>query len=66
VAAPFQPLVGLKVHLRKSHPCGSDTFTVIATGADIRLTCDGCGSKIFIERTRFAARVKALAGEQPG
>ncbi|GAC1329180.1 MAG: DUF951 domain-containing protein [Candidatus Dormibacteria bacterium] len=56
----LQPAVGMKVRLRKSHPCGSDTFVVIATGADIRLSCNGCGSKVFIERARFAARVKSV------
>jgi len=50
----------MRVHLRKTHPCGSDSFTVIALGADIRLTCDGCGTKIFVERARFKARVRAV------
>jgi hypothetical protein len=56
------PVVGMRVELRKNHPCGSRTFTVIALGADIRLTCDGCGTKIFIDRARFAARVRGLVG----
>ena len=60
MAEPVQPVIGRKVRLRKAHPCGSNVFTVVALGADIRLTCDGCGTKVFIERARFAARVKAV------
>ncbi|MFN2463449.1 MAG: DUF951 family protein [Candidatus Dormibacteria bacterium] len=52
----------MRVRLRKAHPCGSDAFTVIALGADIRLTCNGCGSKIFIDRARFDARVRVVLG----
>ena len=48
----------MRVRLRKPHACGGDTFVVIATGADIRLLCAGCGAKIFVERARFAHRVK--------
>jgi hypothetical protein len=50
----------MRVRLRKPHPCGSDVFVVIATGADIRLVCDGCGAKIFVERARFAHRVREV------
>ena len=50
----------MKVRLRKSHPCGSDTFTVVGIGADIRLSCNGCGRKIFVERARFDSRVRLV------
>ena len=53
----------MRVQLRKTHPCGSDTFTVIGLGADIRLTCDGCGTKVFVERARFNARVRSVISE---
>lgn len=65
MATAVVPVLGMKVQLRKSHPCGSDVFTVVALGADIRLTCDGCGTKVFIERARFAARVRGVAGQDP-
>ena len=55
-------MVDLRVRLRKPHPCGSDVFVVIALGADIRLVCEGCGRKIFVERARFSGRVKEVLG----
>ena len=50
----------MRVRLRKAHACGSDTFVVIAVGADIRLLCQGCGAKVFVERARFPRRVRAV------
>jgi hypothetical protein len=50
----------MRVRLRKPHACGSDTFTVVGLGADIRLTCNGCGTKIFVDRARFANRVRVV------
>ena len=54
------PAVGMRVRLRKPHACGSDAFAVTALGADIRLKCDGCGTKIFVDRARFANRVRVV------
>ena len=31
------------VQMRKTHPCGSDKWTVIRVGADIKIRCSGCG-----------------------
>jgi len=31
---------------------------VIAIGADIRLVCDSCGAKVFIDRARWKFRVR--------
>ncbi|MFY9614816.1 MAG: DUF951 domain-containing protein [Candidatus Dormiibacterota bacterium] len=54
------PVVGMRVRLRKPHACGADVFRVGALGADIRLFCEKCGTKVFIERPRFRARVKEV------
>lgn len=31
------------IQTRKKHPCGQDEWTVIRTGADIKIRCHGCG-----------------------
>ena len=33
--------LGDKVKMRKTHPCGSDEWTVIRIGADIKMKCLG-------------------------
>ncbi len=38
---------------KKKHPCGSDTWRVLRTGADFRLECQGCGRKVMLDRNVF-------------
>ena len=60
------PVVNMRVRLRKPHACGADVFRVGAVGADVRLFCESCGAKIFIERPRFRARVKEVLTSPSG
>ena len=38
---PDEILLGDLIKSRKPHPCGSDEWTVIRTGADIKMKCNG-------------------------
>jgi hypothetical protein len=60
------PVVNMRVRLRKPHACGGDVFRVGAVGADVRLFCENCGAKIFIDRQRFRARVKEVLTSPSG
>ncbi|HEV3232819.1 MAG TPA: DUF951 family protein [Candidatus Dormibacteraeota bacterium] len=65
----IEPAVGLRVRLRRPHACGSDVFVVGGVGADIRIFCEGCQAKIFLERPRWKTRVKEVlpaATAKPG
>ena len=53
-------LLGDLIRSRKPHPCGSDTWTVIRTGADIKMKCSGCGRIVMLDRDSFLRRRKAL------
>lgn len=48
------------VVLKKEHPCGSDKWRVLRTGADFRLECLGCGHKIMLDRNVFFKKLKNL------
>lgn len=48
------------VQMRKAHPCGSDRWTVIRTGADIKIKCHGCGRIVMLDRAEFLKRRKKL------
>lgn len=56
----------MHVRLRKPHACGGDTFTVAELGADIRLFCDRCRRKIFIDRARWQTRVREVIAPRHG
>lgn len=50
--------VGDVVRLKKSHPCGADTWEIYRTGIDFGLKCQGCGHRVMIPRTKFEKSVK--------
>lgn len=45
--------MGDVVKMRKTHPCGSDEWTVIRIGADVKIKCLGCGRIVMMERADF-------------
>lgn len=38
--------LGDLVELKKPHPCGSKTWKVVRTGADIRIECQAAGIRL--------------------
>jgi hypothetical protein len=53
-------VVGMEVRLRKTHACGSDTWTVTRTGADVGILCSGCGRRVMLEREEFERRIRLV------
>lgn len=58
-------VVGMRVRLRKKHPCGSDEWTVTRTGADIGMVCAGCERRVMLEREEFERRVRQVVSLPP-
>ena len=50
--------LGDVIQTRKPHPCGGDIWTVIRTGADIKIKCQGCGRIVMLDRQVFLKRRK--------
>ena len=57
--------LGDRVRMRKTHPCGSDEWTVIRIGADIKIKCLGCGRIVMLERAVFTKRRKKTITQGP-
>ena len=57
--------VGDVVSTRKAHPCGGNEWTVIRTGADIKIRCNTCGHVVMLDRERFLRRRKAVLTRGP-
>ena len=53
------------VSTRKPHPCGGSEWTVIRTGADIKIRCNTCGHVVMLDRERFLLRRKAVLRRGP-
>ena len=57
--------LGDVVRTKKPHPCGGDTWTVVRTGADIKLKCTTCGRVVMLDRVVFLKRRKATLSRGP-
>jgi len=53
------------VQMRKKHPCGSDQWSVIRIGADIKIKCLGCGRIVMLDRAVFVKRRKKVVQQGP-
>lgn len=53
------------VQTRKAHPCGSNEWTVIRIGADIKIKCQGCGRIVMMDRATFLKRRKKVLVQGP-
>jgi hypothetical protein len=62
---PMQVVVGMRVRLRKAHPCGGDEWTVTRAGADVGMACARCGRRVLLEREEFERRVKQVVDGGP-
>lgn len=57
-------LVGDIIATRKPHPCGGSEWTVVRTGADIKIRCNTCGHLVMMDRETFLKRRRALVSRQ--
>ena len=56
-------LLGDLVQMRKTHPCGSDKWTVIRVGADIKIRCSGCSRIVMMDRADFTKLIKKVISD---
>lgn len=53
------------VQMRKTHPCGGDTWRIVRVGADIGIRCLRCSRKVLLPRSEFERRVKRVLESAP-
>jgi len=53
-----QLYLGDIVEMRKTHPCGGNTWVVVRVGADIGLSCQTCNRRVLLPRRKFARQAK--------
>ncbi len=49
--------------MKKKHPCGSDRFSVLYAGSDIKLKCVNCGKDVIIPRVKAEKMIKNTAAK---
>ena len=46
--------------MKKQHPCGSNTWTVLRIGADFKMVCQGCGHEIMSSRSNIEKHIRKV------
>lgn len=46
--------------MKKAHPCGSQRWLVLRTGADFRLRCMGCNHEIMVPRFKAEKNIRSV------
>lgn len=57
--------LGDVVRLRKPHPCGGYSWTVVRLGADIGLQCVTCQRRVLLERRVLERRLRSFETRGP-
>lgn len=49
-----------RVELKKPHPCGGKTWTVLRLGMDVKLKCETCGHELMLPRSKAEKAIKKI------
>jgi hypothetical protein len=52
--------VGDTLLMKKKHPCGADTFSVLRVGMDFKVRCNGCGHEVMTPRVKIERNIKKI------
>ncbi|MFR2634269.1 DUF951 domain-containing protein [Neglectibacter timonensis] len=52
--------VGDVLRMKKPHPCGSMEFTVLRSGMDFKIRCNGCGREVMVPRLKGEKNIKKI------
>ena len=56
--------VGDVLTMKKTHPCGGATFSVLRVGMDFRLRCETCGHEMMIPRLKAEKNVRKIERQE--
>ncbi len=52
--------VGDRIEMKKQHPCGCRTFTLLRVGMDFKIKCEGCGREVMVPRVKVEKNIKKV------
>lgn len=48
------------LHMKKSHPCGSDSWVALRVGMDFKLRCEGCQHEVMLSRSKVEKSITKI------
>lgn len=55
---PYQE--GMRIKMKKVHPCGGDSWLVLRVGAEVKLSCETCKHELILSRRKLEQATKAV------
>ena len=52
--------VGDKIEMKKPHPCGGKTFSILRVGMDFKICCVKCGHEIMVSRNKCEKNIRKI------
>ncbi|MCH5299250.1 MAG: DUF951 domain-containing protein [Ruminococcus sp.] len=52
--------IGDRIEMKKQHPCGCKTFTLLRVGMDFKIKCEGCGREVMVPRKKVEKNIKKV------
>ena len=52
--------VGDIIDMKKPHPCGSKSFSVLRVGMDFKIHCTKCGREVMVPRSKIEKNIKKV------
>ncbi len=52
-----------KVIMKKAHACGTNLWTIIRLGVDIKIKCNNCNREVMLDRLVFEKKLKKIVGD---
>lgn len=56
--------VGDVIEMKKAHPCGSKSFSVLRVGMDFKIECMGCGHQVMAPRAKIEKNIKRIIRQE--
>ena len=50
--------------MKKPHACGTNEWTIIRTGADVKIRCRNCGRIVMMDRAEFVKNCRKVLPAQ--
>ena len=57
---PVKMSVGNRIELKKTHPCGGNSFIILRVGSEVRIKCEKCGHDMTIDRIKLEKSIKKI------
>lgn len=56
--------VGDIIDMKKPHPCGSKSFSVLRIGMDFKIKCCGCGHEVMVARSKITRNIRSIRRDE--